>query len=407
VGIWWVLAVSFLAVADSLFSRRLMPIEARRIWDDPLSLNALNPVRLHLRNRSPFPQNLIVYDDVPDELGPDGNKQHVSLPPFGAAEIRYVLHPHQRGRIPLGDIYIRGLALLRMSRWQRRLVAGGTARVYPSLFDLRRYDYLARAKRLQEVGFRTLRRLGAGREFESLRDYLPDDDFRDIDWKATARRGHPITRQYELERSQNLMLLLDCGRMMAAETEGMTKLDHAINAALMLAHVAVAMDDAVGWIAFSDRILRMRFPRKSKDQVAQLANELYELQVEMVEPDYTSALAPLKGRLRKRALVVIFTDLIDLEASERLVSRTVALYPHHLPLLIAIRDPELGYLARTPPVREEDVYVAAVATRLTERRQMALAAMRQRGALILDVAPHQLTTRAVNQYLAVKAAGRL
>jgi uncharacterized protein (DUF58 family) len=240
-----------------------------------------------------------------------------------------------------------------------------------------------------------------------LREYVRDDDFRDIDWKATARRGRPITRQYEVERSQNVVLLLDCGRLMAAETEGMTKLDHAVNAALMIAHVAVATDDAVGWIAFADRLLRMRPPRKARSQVARLAEDLYELEVQLVEPNYALAFAPLKGLMRKRALVVVFTDIVDLEASERLVSYAAALYPHHLPLIVAIRDAELEALATAAPARVDDVYVAAVATRLLDRRAHALAAMRARGALVLDVAPHELTTKAINEYLAVKAAGKL
>lgn len=406
-GARWVVAVTVLAVVDALLSRSLSRVEVQRILDDPLSLNSRNPVRLELRSRCRLRLDLIVYDDVPEELRPEGNLQPVRVPPFERVEVRYHVQPRRRGRVELRDVYVRGLALFRLSRWQRRLRVGGEARVYPSLADLRRYDYLARARRLEEAGYRTLRRLGGGREFESLREYVPDDDFRDIDWKATARRGHPITRQYEVERSQNLMLLLDCGRMMAAETEGMTKLDHAVNAALMLAHVAVQMDDAVGWLAFSDRILRLRMPRKSTEQVAQLADELYELQVELVEPDYVTALAPLKERVRKRALVVIFTDIVDLEASERLVTHTAALFPQHLPLLLAIRDAELEGLSRLTPAREEDVYTAAVATRLLERRALALAAMRRQGALVLDVAPDELTTQTVNQYLAVKAAGRL
>ncbi|MCD6351893.1 MAG: DUF58 domain-containing protein [Armatimonadetes bacterium] len=407
VGLVWVLGITALALIDAILARRLMHLEVKRSYDDPLSLNARNPVTVQLRSRTSLPLDLIVYDDVPEELHAEGNLQPVKIQPYGQATVRYHVRPRQRGRMTLGDVYVRGLALMRLSRWQRRFPVGGEVRVYPSLADLRHYDYLARAQRLQEMGYRRLRRLGAGREFESLREYVPDDDFRDIDWKATARRARPITRQYQVERSQSLMLLLDCGRMMAAETEGMTKLDHAVNAALMLAHVAVEMDDAVGWLAFSDHLLRMRAPRKSREHVARLADELYELQVELVEPDYVAAFAPLKGRLRKRSLVVIFTDIVDLESSERLVSHTAALAPQHLPLLVALRDAELEEIAQQPPAREEDVYAAAVAVRLLDRRAAALAAMRARGALILDVAPHQLTTRVVNQYLAVKAAGRL
>jgi uncharacterized protein (DUF58 family) len=404
---WWMLAVTIAAVADALLGRARTPIEVERGCDDPLSLNEPNPIRLVVRSRSRLPLDLLVNDDLPDELGGEGASQHLRVPPFGEAVARYTARPRQRGKFALGDVFVRGLGLLRLSRWQRRFRLGGEVRVYPDLADVRRYDYLARARRLHEAGYRQVRRRGEGRSFESLREYLPDDDFRDLDWKATARRERPITRQYEVERSQSLVLVLDCGRMMAAETEGMTKLDHAVNAALMMAHVAVEMDDSVGWIAFADRILRMRPPRRAKDQVARLADDLYELQVHLVEPDYALAFAPLKSAMRKRALVVVFTDIVDLEASERLVSYAAALHPQHLPLLVAVRDAEMESMASAPPGRLDDVYAAAVATRLLDRRAYALAAMHRRGALVLDVAPHELTTRAVNEYLAVKAAGRL
>lgn len=406
-AVLWMSAVVVIAVLDSLLSRTLARLQISRSLPNPLSLNSRNPVTLRLRNRGRAPQNLIVLDDLPDELRPEGNLQTVVVHPYGEAAVRYTVRPAQRGKFALGDVYVRGLGLFRLSRWQRRYRLGGEVRVYPALADVVRYDYLARARRLVEAGFRPIPRRGEGRSFESLREYVRDDDFRDIDWKATARRGRPITRQYEVERSQNVVLLLDCGRLMAAETEGMTKLDHAVNAALMIAHVAVAMDDAVGWIAFADRILRMRPPRKARDQVARLAEDLYEIQVQLVEPNYALAFAPLKGAMRKRALVVVFTDIVDLEASERLVSHAAALHPHHLPLLVAIRDAELESLASEPPARVDDVYVAAVATRLLDRRAHALAAMRARGALVLDVAPHELTTKAVNEYLSVKAAGKL
>lgn len=406
-AVLWMSAVVAIAVLDALLCRTLARLEISRSLPDPLSLNSRNPVTLRLRNRGRVPQNLVVFDDLPDELRPEGNLQTVVVPPYGESSVRYTVRPAQRGKFSLGDVYVRGLGLFRLSRWQRRYRLGGAVRVYPALADVGRYDYLARARRLVEAGYRPIPRRGEGRSFESLREYVRDDDFRDIDWKATARRGRPITRQYEVERSQNVVLLLDCGRLMAAETEGMTKLDHAVNAALMIAHVAVAMDDAVGWIAFADRILRMRPPRKARDQVARLADDLYELQVQLVEPNYSLAFAPLKGLMRKRALVVVFTDIVDLEASERLVSHAAALHPHHLPLLVAIRDAELESMVMAAPARVDDVYVAAVATRLLDRRAHALATMRARGALVLDVAPHELTTKAVNEYLSVKAAGKL
>ena len=406
-GELWVVVVIAAAAADALVGRLVSRVEVKREIFDPLSLGVRNPVALHLRNRSWLPQDWIVLDDLSDDLRPRGNRQQVRVGRYETATMRYWVRPRRRGQIELGDVWIRGTGPLRLARWQRQVKLGGQVRVYPNLAELRRYDYLARARRLEEVGYRTLRRRGPGREFESLREYVPDDDYRDIDWKATARRGRPITRQYEVERSQTLMLLIDCGRMMAAETQGLSKLDHAINAALMMAHVATVMDDAVGWIAFADRILRIATPRKSRDQVARLADELYELDVHLVEPDYVTAFAALKSRVRKRSLVVVFTDIVDLEASDRVVSYAASLYPQHLPLVAAIRDVEIEEAARRQPADEGEAFTAAVAARLLERRAIALASLRRRGALVIDVRPQELTPRTVSEYLQIKSSGRL
>ncbi len=365
----WIAVVLMLAVMDNLLSRRTSPVHIRRLVADKLSVGTENRVQIE--------------------------------------GISYVTTPQARGDYQFGDIHVRGRSRLALSWWQWRLPATQSVQVYPNLLQVERYQLLARSDRLQEAGFRRLRRLGEGTEFESLRDYVPDDDFRDIDWKATARRHKPITRQYEIERSQNVMLMVDAGRMMCAQLDGMSKLDYAINAALMLAYVAVQEDDAVGLVVFADEVHSFVPPRKGNAQVGRLVEQLYTVQPTMREPDYTAAFSLLHGRARKRALVVVFTDLIDRHASSQLLAHTAALYPHHLPLVVTLRDPRLHDLAEQMPHQAPDAYERAIAANLLMNREEALSTLRQRGAAIVDALPQNLTVAAVNRYLALKARGRL
>jgi len=399
----WIGAVLVIAVADNLLSRRTAVIETERQVDEKLSLGTDNQVEIILYSRTIRPLFLQVKDDPPIEFETARRQQHLWLGPYQTQRITYRTVPQARGDYQFGDIHIRGRSRLALSWWQQRIPAQQQVRVYPDLLQVHRYELLARKIHLQQAGFRLMRRRGEGTEFESLRDYVPDDDFRDIDWKASARRNKPITREYEIERSQNVMLMIDAGRMMCGQLDGMSKLDYAINAALMLAYVASRQDDAVGMMVFAGAVNSFIPPRKGKAQIGRLVEELYTVQPTMTEPDYGAALTMLQSRSRKRSLVVIFTDIIDKQASRALLAYSGALYPHHLPLVVTIRDPQLQQTANLYPQEVPQVYQRAVAAGLLRDRSQALAALRRQGARVVDATPDELTVSAVNRYLDIKA----
>ncbi|MCE5216011.1 DUF58 domain-containing protein [bacterium] len=419
VGGWWMAAVVLLALLDALVTRRVARVEALREVDAKLSLGAANRVRIKLRNRSRWPLKLQVKDSPPVRFRTPERMRSLSLEPFGSGEVTYVTTPLERGDFTFGDLYLRGRGRLGLTAWQRRLPATQEVKVYPNLVEVERYDLLARSQRLTEVGFHALRQRGEGTQFESLREYVPDDEFRSIDWKATARRGKPITRQYEVERSQNVILMLDTGRMMRAQVSSrppgtaggeplpMSKLDHGINAALLLAHVAVAHDDAVGLVAFGSSLHCFLPPRKGRAQIGRLVDQMYALQPALEEPDYPLAFSLLTQRSRKRALVVVFTDLVDADASQRLLAQLVALRPRYLPLLVTLRDGDLERVARGVPAQVEGAYQKAVAGQVLAARETALARLRARGVLVVDVPAGTLSVAAVNEYLRLKNTGRL
>lgn len=403
----WMIAVAALATLDGFTSRRLATFEVYREVEGKLSLGVENRVRIRVRSRCRRGLALQLKDSPPVAFVTPSRQVQVALGPYGETSASYRTTPVSRGDFRFGDVHVRGLGRLRLCAWLRVVPLAAEVKVYPNLLQLREYELLSRMERLQDLGVHLLHRRGEGTQFESLREYVPDDEFRRIDWKATARKRKPITRQYEIERSQNVMIMLDAGRMMTAEVAGLSKLDHAINAALLLAHVACARDDAVGLIAFGRRVDTYVPLRKGRAQVARIVDQMYALQPTLDEPDYQGAFSLLTGRARKRALVVVFTDLVDADASQRLLAHIAALVPRHLPLMVTMRDTELETMAHQMPAQIEDVYQRAIADHVLTARESALLALRSRGALVLDVPPGKLTVAAVNEYLRLKAAGTL
>jgi len=399
---WALLGVLALILSDHLLSRRLAVLDLSRQADAKLSMGARNEVTISVRNLGRIPLRLRIKDDPPPEFSTDRREHGVYLRPYEDALVTYVTVPRSRGNFSFGRLHARGRTIAGLSFWQRSFPATEAVAVYPNVAQVAQYEELARSGMLTQVGYHPYRRLGTGTNFESLREYLPDDEYRSVDWKATARRHRPITRQYEAERSQNVMIMIDAGRMMAGTAGQMSKLDYAINAALMLAYVATRRDDRVGLLAFDDEVQQFIAPGKGVAQVARIADGLYGLQPQLREPDYAVAFATLHARARKRALVICFTDLIDKDASARLLSGMASLFPRHLPLLIAIQDPDLLDAGGQVPSDAFEVYEKAIAIQAIGDRADALGMITRRGVLVLDAPPKDLTVETVNRYLEIK-----
>jgi uncharacterized protein (DUF58 family) len=279
--------------------------------------------------------------------------------------------------------------------------------VYPPLVSARLRASVAEARRRREPGVTPVRRLGEGRLFESLREWVAGDDVRNIDWKATARRGKVIARQYEAERRQQVLLVLDTGRLLSGEMGGVSRLDYVVQAALELAYAAVQHDDNVGVMAFADGVQHFVPPQRGRAGLRRVLDVLTVLQPTLVEPDYPGAFRYLAVRNRKRALTVLFTDVIDRLASEALVAHVATLRPRHLPLAVTLRNPELDAVAGLRPVVVEDAFRKAAAEELLRAREEALTHIRRAGVLVLDVPPQRAAQAVVASYLELKRRGRL
>jgi len=407
-------ALLVLALLDYLACPMPPDVEVTREREDKLSLGVENAVVLKIRSRAARPASLRIRDEIPVGFTADHQEMDLRVEPNDRAELRYHVLPHERGDHSFGDIYVRSRGPYGLVVRQAGIPARQDVRVYPNLLETAKYELLLRRGRLMHLGLRPALRLGLGTEFESLREYLPDDEYRQIDWKATARRGSLVSRAYQSERSQNIVIALDVGRTMCMgtgpESDGrrMTKLDYAINAALMLAYVAgSSTGDRLGLLTFADRVTGYLPPRKGKGQLFAVLQTLYNLGTTTVESDYGAALRHLAARWRKRSLIVVFTDVLDVESSRGLITHLAALSPTHLCLCVLVRDPATAEAAEAVPQSAGDVYRQAVARQVTHERDQAKAALASHGVVVIDALPTQLSPAVVNKYLQLKSAARL
>ena len=396
-----------LAAADCL---RLLDIgtpEISRTVDEKLSLGADNLVTIRIRNSSRSRIVGAVRDEYPEDFAANGNAMDLKMAPRSEIDLTYRVTPPHRGDFTFGDIYLRVKGSLGMIVRQIKYRNAEAVKVYPNLLDLRRYEIGLRKERIVQPGQRVTRVHGRGTDFESLRDYVPDDEFRVVDWKASAREGKLISRQYQEEKSQNVMILLDCGRSMGPMIDGLSRLDWGVNAGMMLAHVAAIKGDKIGLMAFSDEVLAYTPPKAGKSQTLNMLGLTYNLQSASGDSDYYRAFPFFTHKWTRRSLVVVFTELVDPEASKPLISQIATLAKKHLCMVVTMSDPAVSAAARCRAQCPEEAYRAAAAKQVIRTRKLAAVQLTRMGAIVLDVPPSQFTPAIVNQYLRVKSSARL
>lgn len=400
-------ALLVLLVTDMLLLRQTRGVLGRREIEDILSLGTPNLVTLVFENRSPFPVRITMRDAIPGQCESSHALSSAKVAAQGTWRHSYQLTPRMRGKQQFGPLTVRIKTVLGLLVSQRELLNGGEVKIYPNIQQTHQGQLGSQQMRMRQIGIRKARVRGAGKEFESLRDYLPDDELRTVDWKASARRGNLVTREYDVERSQQIMLVLDLGRTMASHLDYMTKLDHAINASVLLTYISQQSQDRVGVMAFADEVVKFTPPGKNFSQLSSILELLYPLQPRLVESNYRLAFAYLANRLRKRSLIIIFTDLIDPDSSHRLMENLSMLHPQHLVLCVALSDYELKGILSGVPGDYPGMYQQAMATAVLEDRQLAISKLHQQGILTVDAAPSDLSVAVVNKYLDIKRNGRV
>jgi len=396
-------AIVLVAVAD-LFS--LPPggaFSAERSMLRIASLRKRHRVVITVNNHARRPWHVWIRDDVPQEFEAVPDEFAHRLPARSRATFRYELKASRRGSFRLGAVHVRARSLLGL--WQRYITCPveSVLYVYPDMQQLSEYALLARTNRLSLLGVRRTRRVGQDHDFERLRDYTLDDNYKHIDWRATARRRRLTVKEYQTSQSQHIVFLVDCGRMMTNEAEGLSLLDHSLNAMLMLSYVALQQGDSVGLICFSDAIHTFVPPRSGMAQMNRLLHASFDRFPRLVESRYDQAFLYLAAHCRKRSLVVLMTNVIDEVNAHQVQQYLGALAGRHLPLGVLLRDHRLFDAADMPHPVGADLYRAAAAAEILTWRHQVLADLGHQGVLSLDVFPEDMTAPLVNRYLEVKA----
>jgi uncharacterized protein (DUF58 family) len=363
------------------------------------------PVRSELTIENRTGRTLIgeVRDDLPESTDASPAQHPLRLPPRSRITVSRKLIPKRRGAVRLHYVYFKFHSKLRLWTRHRRLAAESLLNVYPDMKQLSDYALLARTNRLSLLGVRRTRRVGQDSDFERLRDYTRDDNYRHIDWRSTARRRKLTVRQFQSDQSQRVIFVLDCGRMMTNQRDGYSLLDHSLNATLMMAYVALTQGDAVGMLCFSDTIHSYIPPRGGRSQMNRLIHAGYDQFPRLVESRYDQAFLYLSQRCKRRSLVVLATNVIDEVNAEAVVDYLGNINGHHLPLGVLLRDRAMFDAADSPDGETLSMYRAAAAAEILLWRHEVIKELQHRGVLVVDVFPDELTAPLVNQYLEIKA----
>lgn len=396
-----------LLLIDFAVTPRPHTLTLNRIVPEKQYLRVPLRVTLLLKNNSSLPLTYQICDHTPLEFSTDTQSLSGEIKPRDTVSLTYEATPTVRGEYYWEKTSVRYWSLLHLLVFYKDFPLANTVKVYPDIRDVSRYYLLSRIDRLSAMGIRTVRQKGASREFESMRDYVRGDDWREIHWKATAHRGKLTVKNYEAEKNQRLILAIDTGRLMSTMVRGSSKLDHAISSALVLAATAIAHSDRVGVCLFSNRVHQFIPPEKHERHIHTITEALYDAEYDYSETNNLRCLNYLAVKERKRALIVMLSDFADIDTSEEMVTGILNSARKNLFLYVGVRDPFIQAIVRQAPRDTVSAYHKAVAIGLENDREVVLEKLRHHGVHCLDCEPDQITAPVINKYLELTQLGAL
>ena len=399
-----------IAALIDYFSSRKLPAELtiHREFERRFAIGDASNIHLKIENRSARDFHLQIKDEFPPEmiLG-ETREAEFNVEAQSIADFTYILTPPKRGNYQFGRTAIRFSSKLGLVWCQTYLNEAQAVKVYPNMRRAREMELKALGARSYLAIQRKSVRRGEGREFESMRDYVRGDELRHISWTATARRNKLTTRQYQIERDQNIIVALDAGRLMTGRIGDETKFDTAIHASLALMSAAARGGDNCGLVVFGRKIKKYLPPKKGVEHLNSVLETLYDLEPELIEPSYARAFQFIASNSKKRSFIVILTDLVDKDSSKELLNSLKLLRPRHLPLVVTIGDRDLNRTVSEKPKEIKDVFTQSAAEEIIHGRESALRLVETLGGLALDVTTNSLAPRLLETYLKVKERGLL
>ena len=405
--LFWLLVVAVMADVVLLWSRKGM--QAFRTLSPRFSNGDDNPVSIRLESNYAFPVHAEVIDEAPHVFQRRDILFKASLRKMGEATVTYQLRPTERGVYGFGRVRVFVSTLLGLVQRRFTCCEPQDVKVYPSYMMLRQYELLAMSNNLREMGIKRIRRIGHNTDFEQIKDYVPGDDYRTINWRATARRHQLMVNVYQEERSQPVYSVIDKGRMMQQSFQEMTLLDYAINAALVLSYVAVNKQDKAGLVTFSDQFGSFVQASRQQGQMQTLQEALYAEHTQFGETDYSALLAGLARHVRQRSLLILYTSFTSMAAMRRQLQYLRQLAVHHRLLVVFFEDEELqeyiqykSQISTLKSQNTESVYQHVIAEKFSYEQRLIVQTLRQYGIQSLLTTPRKLSVDVINKYLEMK-----
>lgn len=405
-SIFFLLVATILTEIILLF-RTKKGLHGYRFTPEKLSNGDENEIRIHLENFYPFKVTLNVIDEIPHQFQRRDLNFELFLNPGASKIIQYYLRPVKRGEYSFGAVNV--YVSTPLGFLSRRFQFSGDALVpvYPSYIQMRKYELLAISNRLTETGVKKIRRIGQNMEFELIKEYVSGDDFRTINWKATARKNHLMVNHYQDERSQQVYSLIDKGRVMQMPFNGLSLLDYAINASLVISNIAIKKSDKAGLLTFQDKIGNMLPAGKQNNQMSRIMEVLYKQKTGYRETDFSAVYSFVRRKITQRSLLLLYTNFESIYGLQRQLPYLKSLANQHLLVVIFFENTEMKSLLEQQADNLKDVYYKAIAEKFSYDKKLIVKELSRNGIQALLTAPEHLTVNTINKYLELKSRGMI
>ncbi len=401
-----VLGAGIFLIVDTLILFRIRePIKANRSIGNRLSNGDDNPVWINVQSFYPFKVLVQIIDEIPHQFQVRDFKLQVSLSNRENKSLKYELRPTERGEYYFGAIHIYAESTIGFIQRRTKIEQEVTVPVYPSFIQMQKFEMYAISNRLSDIGVKKIRRLGHTMEFDQIKEYVQGDDVRSINWKATARSQNLMVNQYQDEKSQQVINVIDMGRVMKMPFDGLTLLDYAINTSLVISNIALLKDDKAGLITFGNKNSIIVKPEKRRPHIRKIQEALYNLETNFLESDFERLVLNLKLHLNQRSLILLYTNFETFSAMERQLPYLQRVAKDHLLVTIFFENTEVGKLIEKDSSTIGDIYTKTIAEKFYYEKKQIVKALNQRGIHTIFTPPKELSVNAINKYLELKARG--
>jgi len=382
-------------------------INARRILPDKFSNSDNNPVPITITNKYGFKTYIDVIDELPVQFQKRDFLYQISLNPNQNHDFQYLVRPVDRGEYYFGHLNIFVSSVLKIVKRKYKFQNQQMVMVYPSIIQMQKYDFLAISNSLTEFGLKKIRRIGNTSEFEQIKDYIPGDDFRTVNWKATAKRGQLMVNQYQDEKSQPIYSIIDTGRIMKMPFNGLKLLDYAINSTLAFSNVALKKHDKVGMISFSKKIESFLPAIQKITYLNRILENLYNIDTQFNDSDFGLLYAQLKRKVTHRSLLLLYTNFEHISALKRQMPYLQAISKKHMLVVVLFENTELDTILNENAEDLQSIYHKTIAEKFAFEKRLMVKELQKHGIQSILTAPENLTINTINKYLEIKARGLL